>query len=287
MDEQYFDELSKKIIKDFKKRDWWDKAAILSTFLSSVVLAFIGIIVSLSIQKAQIAVSKEQVNLQREISETQFQTQNKLAKVTADAADSSKLLQEGQLTASLIDHLSSQNPTRRRMAVEALKATVPERIFENVLIILAKDDENTEVRAASINQLRNSSNPDVLIALKKLSEEKTIEEKKLASIAISQYKTKAEIERIVKSNPIENKRFDWDSGDPNPDINTFCWAEISSKGFTVNNISNNVFNITRRFFAVSHCTRSKHPAGVPECNSRGNISAAADIEVSEIGRAHV
>jgi len=46
-------------------RDWWDKAHIISGFLSSVVIAIVGIYITYSIQQAQISSSAAQAEAQK------------------------------------------------------------------------------------------------------------------------------------------------------------------------------------------------------------------------------
>jgi hypothetical protein len=35
---------------------------------------------------------------------------------------------------------------------------------------------------------------------------------------------------------------------------------------------------------VSHCDVSKHPAGIPICNSKGNVFATAVVEIKNTGK---
>ena len=51
--------------------------------------------------------------------------------------------------------------------------------------------------------------------------------------------------------------------------------------------SDDAFTVTLLFSSVSHCTKSKHPEGIPECNCNGNIWASADIEISDTGKIKV
>lgn len=145
--------------EDNKKsyRDGWDKAQTVSGFLSSVVIAIVGIYITYSIQQAQIASSNAQA-----------EAQLKLAQFKAQA---DKKLQEGRLTAALIEHLASDQPNRREIAILALRETTPTTIYDNVLMILAKNDPDGGVRQTAISQLGESSNPVVLGALASISRE--------------------------------------------------------------------------------------------------------------------
>ncbi len=140
-------------------RDWWDKAGIISGFLSSVVIAVVGIYITYSIQQAQIASSTAQAKAQLT-----------LAKFKAEA---DKKLQEGQLTATLIEHLACEDANRREIAVLALRETTPINIYDNVMVILAKNDPDQKVRQTAISQLGNSSDPEVLSTLASISREES------------------------------------------------------------------------------------------------------------------
>jgi hypothetical protein len=114
-----------------------------STFLSSVVLALVGLLITWSIHHAQIVVARDNNDAQ-------------IAAAKVKAADD-KRIQEGQLTAQLVQHLASKDPFQREIAVIALRASVPPDIYENVVVVLAKRDESKNVRSQAIEQLSRSS----------------------------------------------------------------------------------------------------------------------------------
>lgn len=140
-------------------RDWWDKASIISGFVSSVVIAIIGLLISYSIQNAQLRSAQE--NSQAQIA---------IAKLKADT---DKRLQEGQLTAQLVQHLVSKEAAQREVALVALRAAVPEEVCEKVVAVLARQDVDANVRARAIEVLSDSSTPEAAKTLATITHDAT------------------------------------------------------------------------------------------------------------------
>jgi Caspase domain len=124
-------------------KDWWDKASIVSSFVSSVVLAVVGLLISYSIQQAQMRSSTENNRAQ-------------IAAAEARARENQRL-QESQITAQLLQHLVSKNPVQREIAIVALRTAVPRPTYDRVIEILAATDESEAVRKAAIGALGGSS----------------------------------------------------------------------------------------------------------------------------------
>ncbi len=134
-----------------KKKDLWDKGAVISQFLSSVVLVLVGLFITSSIQRAQIASSE--ASAQAQLVAAERQAQNNLR------------LQEGQLAARLVQHLASKSSVEREIALVALKESVPEDTYISIAKILASGDEDPRVREAAIKELGESENPTASLAL--------------------------------------------------------------------------------------------------------------------------
>jgi hypothetical protein len=130
-----------------KPKDAWDKAAVLSSFLSSVVIAVVGLIVTASLQKTQVATSKVTADAQLD-----------LAKYNSDRE---ARLEQSKLTTDLLTHLLSSDPSHRQIAVIALRETVDPKMADNIISVLAQRDTDPAVRVAALNQLRSSANSAV------------------------------------------------------------------------------------------------------------------------------
>ncbi len=145
-----------------KERDWWEKASIVSGFLSSVVLAVVGLAITLSIDNAQIESSKANTKAQIISSETSARAQLHAAE---EKARSDKRLQEGQLTAQLVQNLADRDPIRRRVALVALGESVPSDICDKILKIVASGEPDKQLRSTAIEQLGLSKNGSAVAVL--------------------------------------------------------------------------------------------------------------------------
>ena len=152
-----------------KGKDAWDKAAIVSSLFSSVVIAAIGLLVTSSIQKTQIASTKVVADAQIQLAKESAVRENKL--------------QESKLTADLLTHLLSDDAAHRQIAMIALRETVSSGLADSVLAVLAQRDSDKSVRAAAINQLRSSSDRTVAHTLGVIAQDQTLtsSERSLAS----------------------------------------------------------------------------------------------------------
>ena len=66
-----------------KKKDAWDKAQIVSGFISSVVIAGVGILINMSIQQAQITASEANTKAQIAVTDKNNQAQMALTERNA------------------------------------------------------------------------------------------------------------------------------------------------------------------------------------------------------------
>ena len=128
---------------EVKKKDFWDKAAVVSGFLSSVVIAIVGLVVTYSLQHAQQASAQALANAQLE-----------LGRINAER---DRKLQESRFTADLLTHLLSTDSAHRQIAIIALRETVSAKVSDSVLAVLAQRDSDSSVRATAIQQLGSSS----------------------------------------------------------------------------------------------------------------------------------
>jgi Caspase domain len=165
-----------------RRRDKWDKADILAKLLSGVVIAGVGLLINSSIQRGQIASSEANARAQLDAAKLK--------------ATDEKKLQEGALTAQLVQHLSSDNPTQRQIAIIALRESVPPNIYDATLAVLANSDPDKGVRLRAIENL--SVSPAVAAAkaltsiakdVGKSSEERAVAEKSSRTAALSQILT--------------------------------------------------------------------------------------------------
>jgi hypothetical protein len=159
------------------RKDWWDRAGLISTFVSTVVIAAVGLLINSSIQRAQLQIQKTQSD------------------ATIARAESDKKLQEAALAAQLIQHLSSKSEAQRNLAIVALKSGVAQSIWEQVTTIVARSDADSGVRKTAIAQLSQSPNPLVAKALGEIARDpaKPEQERALADSASRQ----AAIQQVI------------------------------------------------------------------------------------------
>lgn len=134
-----------------RRRDWWEKASIITPFVSGVVIAIIGLVATVAFQRAQVA------TLQRQIDSAE-----------RNAADD-KRLKAGQLTAQFLSLLSSGDANRREQAVVAMRDSLPDEMCDNLLAVVAQTDGSAEVRSRAIEQLGRSSSPAVAAVLSSIA----------------------------------------------------------------------------------------------------------------------
>jgi hypothetical protein len=165
-----------------KAKDIWDKAAIVSGFLSSVVIAAVGILINISIQNAQLASSDANSKAQIEVAEKNNRAQLTL---TERNADIQKHLQEGTLTGQFVEHLTSNSAVRRQLAIVVLGRSIPPEMYQDVITTIVKSDPDAEVRRTALLQARTLKDtaPNVAraIASAAFDASRSSEERELAS----------------------------------------------------------------------------------------------------------
>lgn len=148
----------KKDSADSKKtHDWLDILQGVSGVLSGVVLVVVGLMINSSLQRSQIATAKIAADAQLEF-----------AKVKAE---DDKRLQQINLVAQLLKHLSSSNPIERELGVVALHESVPSKIYDSLMAILARGDPSKDVRYKAISKLGDSTDPNARRTLTEIQQD--------------------------------------------------------------------------------------------------------------------
>jgi hypothetical protein len=173
--------------KDPKIKDGWDKAQIVSGFISTVVIAAVGILINSSIQNAQIASSEANTKAQVDVSERNNKAQLALTERTADIQ---RHLQEGTLTGQLVEHLAGGSPLKKQLAIVVLRRAIPPEMYQDVITILVKSDTDPEVRKTALEQARTLRDiaPGVAQAIANAATDsaRSAEERQLATKVIRQ-----------------------------------------------------------------------------------------------------
>jgi hypothetical protein len=168
------------------KKDAWDKAQILSGFVSSVVIAAVGILINISIQRAQIVASKASADAQIAVTKQNNEAQLALAERTAEIQ---KHLQEGTLTGQLVEHLTSGSTLKKQLVIVVLRRSIPPEMYQEVITTIVKSDPDPEVRKTALEQARTLRDaPNVVQAIASAAEDanRSLEERKLAKNAVRQ-----------------------------------------------------------------------------------------------------
>jgi uncharacterized protein (UPF0147 family) len=157
-----------------KSVDWWSRADIISKFLSSVVIAVVGLMITWTIQKSQ-----------QSSAEAIAKSQIELAKVKAQ---DDKKIEQGKLTVELLQYLTSKNAAQRKIAIIALQQSLPSDVYENIVQVLASTDPDESVRKAAIKQLRKLDSGNSTKVLDAISQDKNLpaDERALASPSTQQ-----------------------------------------------------------------------------------------------------
>lgn len=144
-----------------KRPDWWSRVDIMTKIISGIVIAAAGIGLTWYLQKSQLDAQKAK-------------------------AENDKKLEEGRITAQLVQHLTSNDPKQKELAIIALKTSVPQVTFDSMMEVLAKTDPDENVRKAAIEQIGKSNAPKVPEALTTIGsdEKRAPAEKKAVQEAI-------------------------------------------------------------------------------------------------------
>jgi hypothetical protein len=123
----------------------WDKAAVVASILSSVVLASLALFLNSTIQGTQVQIQKAQLK---------------------EAEDNAKLLERSQnakATTDLIQYLMSGDPPRQRIALIALRRAVQDDddLVINVVSVVASTSTDQSVFQEATETLQTSRDPRV------------------------------------------------------------------------------------------------------------------------------
>lgn len=140
-----------------KTHDWLDILQGISGVLSGVVLVVVGLMINSSIQRAQIATSKIAADAQLEFAKLK--------------AEEDKRLQQISLVAQLLKHLASPSPIERELGMVALHESVPSKIYDSAVAILARGDPSKEVRYKAISKLGDSADPSARRTLTEIQQD--------------------------------------------------------------------------------------------------------------------
>jgi caspase domain-containing protein len=143
-------------------RDWWDKAGIISSILSSVVIAVIGIYVSTLFQESQLAVTKENNKAQLEMA--------------AQKEQSDLRLQELKLASDLLEPLLSKDAKKRRIAALMLPATLSNHDMCQQILAALVQDSDSSVRITAMRKLGDSTTTASAKILDKAGNDTTLPE---------------------------------------------------------------------------------------------------------------
>jgi hypothetical protein len=141
------------------RKDRWDKAAIVSSFLSSFLLAIVGLALTWSLQKGQIE-STERLAMTR-------QEDERLRNAAATEIERARLANQ------VLDAAASQSEARRSLAVQLMADVMPADQFDRLALVMAHSDPSAVVRELALAKLGESSDPGTLKALREMSSDPT------------------------------------------------------------------------------------------------------------------
>ena len=116
------------------KPDWWARASVISGFVSSVVIAIVGLAITSSIQRQQLVTAQLKNESDERIQREQVEAQR-------ERNQSDERNQQYKLSSDLINHLVSKNPLDRAIAISMLAKTAPIEIYQQTVELLAKDPD--------------------------------------------------------------------------------------------------------------------------------------------------
>lgn len=128
-------------------RDWWDKAPVVTTIISVVGVGIVSVLANTWYQRSQLNVSREAA----------LQAEKK--------ADADRRLQTGALTTQFVTALGNKDAAQRKLAVIAMRDSLPAKLCDEMLVVVATSDPSEAVRACAIEQLGRSDSPHAVAAL--------------------------------------------------------------------------------------------------------------------------
>ena len=153
-------------------KDGWDRADVLAKFLSSVVIALVGLLITWSMQRQQDATTRAIADSQRETTKGIADAQLKASK---EREETENRLEQGKLTVQLLDHLTNKDPAHRKLAVITFRHALPETTYDEVTAVLAQTDQSPVVQIAAIHQLSSSRRPQASGTLAQLSRNSSVD----------------------------------------------------------------------------------------------------------------
>ncbi|MBB5061565.1 hypothetical protein HDF16_006301 [Granulicella aggregans] len=152
---------------EVKKKDSWDKAGVLASILSSVVIASLTLVLNHTIQQTQVDMQAQQLKASQETARREERNQN--AKATTD----------------LIQYLLSGEPAKQRIALIALRRAVQDDddLVVNIVSVVASTSKDQSVYSTATDTLQASHDPRVSRILADMSVAQSKEDPKRSVVA--------------------------------------------------------------------------------------------------------
>jgi hypothetical protein len=183
-------------------------------------------------------------------------------------------LQEAQLTASLIKHLASKNSTEKIIAIKMLRKYVPSDTYTAAIVEVVGETNSEFVSSGGLDKLKAIAKDDTV----------NQETRDLASQVVETAGIVPKIKRMVEKEHRSPISFGWNSGDPNPDCNTNCRADLIPNRYAVNPYKDSSLFVRLIFNSSTQCNASPDPNCVPACDSSGTVAAMALVKVEPDSR---
>ncbi len=135
-----------------KTPQMWERLGTATSFLSSVVLASVALVINCRVQQQQDDNAKWLATIQQ-------QTQAAQLAATRAAQFSEHQLQESKFTADLLQSILDRNPSRRILTISVLRHSVSQSLYEDVLGFVANGDTDPKVRVFALKLLGRENNP--------------------------------------------------------------------------------------------------------------------------------
>src|ERR1017187_1413228 len=112
-----------------KRFDWWERLPIITSLLSSVIIAGIGLYISYSVQRNQNAIQRTQVDITRnQLAITESNNAAQLA-ITTHRNETDQRLAELKMASDLLEPLVSKDERKR----EAATLMLPRALTDTVM----------------------------------------------------------------------------------------------------------------------------------------------------------
>jgi type II secretory pathway pseudopilin PulG len=150
-----------------KKKDAWDKAGVMASILSSVVIASLTLVLNSTIQRTQMDMQAQQIKAAQENAKREERNQN--AKATTD----------------LIQYLLSGEPAKQCIALIALRRAVQDDddLVVNIVSVVASTSKDQSVYDTATDTLQASHDPRVAKILADISVAEKKQDPKRSAVA--------------------------------------------------------------------------------------------------------